>query len=129
MVDYRQLVGRRWQYGVSDCYTLIRDFYALTGVSFPDFARPDDLARSHSIFLHHAADLGFKQIQMSDGVFGDVLVMRLGTRAPNHAAIYVGDMQILHQRQDMLSGVDTLCPYYVGRIAAVFRHAPDSSAA
>ena len=129
MVNYRQLIGRRWQYGVSDCYTLLRDFYGLMGVALPDFERPDDLARSHSVFLRHAAELGFREIEMSDGKFGDVLVMRLGTRAPNHAAIYVGDMQILHQRQDMLSGVDTLCPYYVGRIAAVFRHAPDCSAA
>jgi cell wall-associated NlpC family hydrolase len=55
--------------------------------------------------------------------------MRLGTDAPMHAAIYVGDQQILHQRMNSVSGSEALTRYYRMKTAAVFRYAADGKAA
>ena len=123
MVNYQSLVGRQWDYGVNDCFTLIRDWFGLQGVELPDFSRPDDLESCDSIFLEQAVAIGFEQVAFDQRRPGDVLIMRLDTRTPMHAAILLPDELILHQRQDSLSAIEPLRRYYVGRIAAVFRHA------
>ncbi|EKM2206532.1 phage tail protein, partial [Escherichia coli O157] len=35
------LTGRRFEHGVTDCYTLFRDAYHLAGITLPDFVRED----------------------------------------------------------------------------------------
>lgn len=125
MADYRSLIGLPWQYGINDCFSLVRRYYALAGVMLPDFERPKELQTSSSIFLEQAGALGFRETALSDLRADDVLIMRLGTDAPMHAAIYVGDQQILHQRMNSVSGIETLTRYYRMKTAAVFRYAAD----
>lgn len=129
MADYRSLIGLPWQYGINDCFSLVRRYYALAGVMLPDFKRPERLETSPSIFLEQAGALGFCETALSDLRAGDVLIMRLGTDAPMHAAIYVGDQQILHQRMNSVSGVEALTRYYLRKTAAAFRYAADGKAA
>ena len=114
---------------MNDCFTLIRDWFQLQGVSLPDFARPDDLEVCESIFLQQAEAIGFEQVLMERRQPGDVLIMRLDTRTPMHAAILLPNELILHQRQDSLSAIEPLRRYYVERIAAVFRYAAGHSTA
>lgn len=123
MANYQSLIGKQWKYGEQDCYTLVRDWFALWGVDLPDFERPVDLQRTDSIFLRHATTLGFKQADFNDRREGDVLIMRLGTRTPMHAAIYLKDDRILHQRMNSISAIEPLTRYYRDRVSAVYRHA------
>lgn len=125
MVHYQSLIGRQWEYGQCDCFTLVRDWFKLQGVELPDFARPDDLETCESIFLKEMPSHGFLRVDLSSKRPGDVLIMRLGTATPMHAAILLPDQRILHQRQDSLSAVEALGRYYVSRVAAVFRYAAD----
>ena len=129
MVNYQSLLGRQWKYGVFDCYTMVRDYFALEGVRLPDFERPADLETSDSIFLAQAERIGFQQVEYNSRRPGDVLIMKLGTKDPMHAAVLLPDERILHQRQDSLSAVEPLGRYYASRVAAVFRYAADRSAA
>ena len=111
MVNYQSLLGRQWEYGVNDCFTLVRDWFALQGVELPDFARPDDLELCDSIFLEQAEKVGFKQVSMQQRSPGDLLVMKLQTRTPMHGAILLPDGLILHQRQNSLSAIEPLRRY------------------
>jgi cell wall-associated NlpC family hydrolase len=123
MVDYQSLVGLRWEYGVNDCFTLVRQWFKLQGIELPEFARPENLEVCNSIFLEQAEAIGFEQVEYDRRLPGDILIMRLHTRTPMHAAILLPDELILHQRQDSLSAIEPLRRYYVERIAAVFRYA------
>ena len=125
MVNYRTLIGRQWEYGRFDCFTLVRDWFKLQGIELPDFERPVDLETCDSIFLQQMPVHGFRQVEYNSRKPGDVLIMRLGTATPMHAAILLPDERILHQRQDSLSAVEPLKRYYVSRVAAVFRYAAD----
>jgi len=128
MVDYRSLVGQSWDYGKQDCYTLVRQYFALQGVSLPDFERPADLELTPSIYFQQAENLGFERVDFEDRRVGDVAIMRLGTKEPMHAAIFVEPLRILHQQRDSMSVVEWLSSYYVRKIAAVYRYAAGSSA-
>ena len=125
MVDYQALLGRQWEYGVNDCFSLVRDYFRLRGIEIPNFERPADLETCESIFLQQAKACGFVEVEFAMRKPGDVLIMRLGTTAPMHAAILLKDEQILHQRQDSLSTTEGLTAYYVKRVRAVFRYATD----
>lgn len=129
MVNYRVLIGRKWEYSRFDCFTLVRDWFALQGIDLPDFERPEDLMTCESIFLQQAVAIGFKQIAFARRRPGDVLIMNLGTASPMHAAILLPDERILHQRQNSLSAVEPLGRYYVSSVAAVFRYAADRKVA
>lgn len=128
MVDYRTLIGRNWDYGSHDCYTIIRDYFALQGIILPDFKRPDDLELTPSIYLREAVALGFERISFEDRHAGDVAIMKLGTIEPMHAAVFVEPWRILHHKRNAPSAVDWLSSYYVKSIAAVYRYAAGSSA-
>mgnify|MGYP003138392614 CR=1 FL=1 len=123
MVNYRALVGRQWEYGKSDCFSLLQDYYQLLKIDIPDFPRPDSLEYTESIFLKYAKTVGFERVSFADRRQHDVLIMRLGTKNPMHAAIYVGGDKILHQRMNGISAVEPLRQYYWRRTAAVYRHA------
>ena len=123
MVNYRALTGKEYVYGIQDCYTLIRDYYKLKGILLPDFERPEDLDTADSIFLEQAELCGFYPVDFNLRKAGDMVVMKLRTRTPMHAAIYVGDDKILHQRTSSLSAVEPFGRYYRQSVAAVYRYA------
>lgn len=123
MVDYQSLLGRQWSYGVNDCFSLVRDWFKIQGVQLPEFSRPENLEICDSIFLQQAEAIGFEQVALERRMPGDILIMRLETRTPMHAAVLLPDERILHQRQNSLSAVEPLRRYYIERIEAVFRYA------
>ena len=122
MVNYQSLVGRSWEYGSKDCYGLIKDYFKLLGVQLPDYERPENLETCESIFLDQALKVGFKQIELKYRLPNDVLIMRLGTKTPMHAAILLPNERILHQKLKSLSCVEPLRSYYVKSVKAVFRY-------
>ncbi|EFE3862667.1 phage tail protein, partial [Escherichia coli] len=53
------LTGRRFEHGVTDCYTLFRDAYHLAGITLPDFEREDDWWRNgQNLYLDNMAATG-----------------------------------------------------------------------
>jgi len=123
MVNYQSLIGLQWEYGKADCFSLVRDWFKLQGVELPDYERPESLQSCESIFLKEAERIGFKPVTLQTRQPGDVLIMRMGTRTPMHAAVLSPDERILHQQRDSLSAVIPLSRYYLTRVAAVFRYA------
>ena len=123
MVDYRSLIGRQWEYGKADCFTLVRDWFKLQGVELPDYERPKSTETCESIFLKEMPLQGFEAVTLQTRQPGDVLIMRMATRTPMHAAILLPDERILHQQRVSLRAVVPLSRYYLARVAAVFRSA------
>lgn len=104
------LIGRQFVHGVHDCYSLIRDYYALErGVTLPDFERPDgwwDDGKSN-LYLDNFARAGFVDVgQDAEPQNGDVLLMQIRSRncVPNHAGIYLDGGVLLHHMYGRLSG-------------------------
>ncbi|WP_213993875.1 Mov34/MPN/PAD-1 family protein [Sodalis sp. dw_96] len=107
------LLGRKFEHGVMDCYTIMRDAYHLCGHDLPDFERKDDWWKGKAdLYFENMAAGGF--VRLGDGaeIFpGDVFLMCLdlaGQTIPKatHSAIYIGNQQILHQRPNALSKRD-----------------------
>lgn len=96
----RKLVGRGFCHAVTDCYSLIRDYYeAVRGVDIPDY--PRDWAwweDGKNLYADFFGDAGFRRIGQSEARAGDVFLAQVGRKAatPNHGGIYLGGGLILH---------------------------------
>ena len=106
------LIGRPFQHGVLDCYTLIKDWYKEEkDITLPNFERADNWWNDGTSDLYRQGfpKAGFIDLgQESDLEVGDVILMqvRSDNRVPNHAAIYIGNSMILHHLYGRLSSRD-----------------------
>lgn len=117
------LVGRQWTWGVSDCWTLVRDYYRREmKLKLRDWQRPAsaEAFRRSPLFEQCLADTGFVDTGSTEPQKGDALLMSLdGSPGLNHVAVYIGEQRILHQLQNRLSSRDLFDGYWqkvTGRI-------------
>jgi proteasome lid subunit RPN8/RPN11 len=117
-------VGREFVFGVVDCYSLVRDWYKREWqIELYDFPRRDGFwERNENLYLDSYNTQGFRQVAFEELQHGDAVLMQLGANLPNHAAIHLGDQQILHHVQGRLSSRDVYGGYYVKNTAMVLRH-------
>lgn len=117
------LTGRRFEHGVTDCYTLFRDAYHLAGIEMPDFHREDDWWRNgQNLYLDNLEATGLYQVPLSAAQPGDVLLCCFGSSVPNHAAIYCGDGELLHHIPEQLSKRERYTDKWQRRTHSLWRH-------
>ncbi|KWQ85052.1 phage tail protein, partial [Salmonella enterica subsp. enterica serovar Tennessee] len=69
------LLGRRFEHGIMDCYTLFRDAYHLCGIDLPDFERTNGWwLRGENLYLNNMPLNGFRQVSTGEAQPGDVII-------------------------------------------------------
>ena len=117
-------VGREFSHGVVDCYSLCRDWYKREfGLELRNYPRRDKWwEHGENLYLENFEKEGFRRIPIAELQRGDALLMQLVSPVPNHAAIYLGDQQVLQQGQGRLSSRDGYGGYYLKTTACALRH-------
>lgn len=121
------LLGREWIHAEQDCYTLIRDWYRINGsIYLADYERQENWwDKGDDLYVQQFSSEGFYEIKIDEIKPGDSVLMRVGSKVPNHAAVYVGDNMILHHVQGRLSGRDVFNEQWRRRVTHVLRYADD----
>ena len=115
------LIGREFNHGEMDCYTLFRDFYRLSGYEMPNFERDDYWWEDgKNLYLDNIEKQGFEQV--NEAQIGDVILISVGANVPNHAAIYVGDQMVLHHAPKRLSKRDLYDGYWLKHTHSIWRY-------
>lgn len=118
------LIGREWAWGVTDCWTLVRDYYLEQGIKLPDWERPATMAQFEAapMFGDCWKAAGFEQVDIEHIQPGDAVLMNISGKGLNHVGVYVGDQMLLHHCRGRLSSRDQLggwllkCTGWVGRL-------------
>lgn len=137
------LIGRRYYYGVHDCYTLVRDYYLRErGIDLGLHDCPEDWWLNGKDYFNELLPVvGFRKInpQVEGYKTGDVILMQIRSPVPNHAAVFLedGTLQsetcahpaacvILHHTYRQLSRRDVYGGYYLEKTVSVWRYGTSS---
>ena len=106
------LLGRKWVWGVNDCWSLCRDWYKQElDITLKDWDRPlssDDFIKN-PMFDTCWKDTGFRELKEEEETEkGDLLLMSIRSPGLNHIGVYIGDQLFLHHLQNRLSSRDVL---------------------
>ena len=103
------ILGREWAWGVTDCYTLVRDWYKeKLNINLIDWHRPTTLEEfnKNPMFEKCAEETGFRELRSDEKLInGDLLFMSILSNNLNHVAIFV-DGDVLHHLTDRLSCIE-----------------------
>ncbi|QIQ21025.1 C40 family peptidase [Zophobihabitans entericus] len=117
------LLGRDFKHGTTDCYTLFRDAYHLSGINLPDFYRKYNWwSEGKNYYLENMPENGFYKVSANEITEGDVIIICLGSSVPNHAAIYVGEQMILHHCPNRKSKRDIYNGFWLKYTHSIWRH-------
>ena len=119
----KPLLGREFEHGKIDCLTIVRDAYMLAGIELPDYERQDDWWHNgQNLYLDLLPQNGFEQVDAQELQEGDIIIICLGSSTPNHAAIYIGNQQILHHCPNRLSKRDLYGGFWLDYTHSIWRH-------
>ena len=100
------LLGRQWVWGITDCWSLIRDWYKEEkNIELRDWKRPTTPEEFllNPMFEQCAWRTGFRELRSDEKLInGDLLFMSIGSPGLNHVAIFL-DGDVLHHLADRLS--------------------------
>lgn len=99
-MEKEELLGRGFKHGVTDCYSLIRDYYAQEhGLNLPEFPRNWDWwHEGQDLYTDGFPKVGFRRLDpdVEAPQKGDMWFSQIRSDVPNHGGIYLGDETILH---------------------------------
>ena len=120
----KDLLGRTFEYGVIDCCSLIKDYYAKNYRLFFECTAGEDewWLRGENRYLDNYSKQGFVSLEDTQPIEGDVFLIKLLSPVPNHAAIYIGDNNILHHIHGRLSNRENYSGYWSNFTTHHLRH-------
>ena len=100
------LIGRHWVWGITDCWSLVRDWYKeKLGITLRDWDRPTTPEEfiENPMFEKCAWRTGFRQLRPEEKLKnGDLIFMSIMATGLNHVAIFL-DGDVLHHLADRIS--------------------------
>lgn len=120
-------IGRYFQLGKYDCFSLVEDFYKKEKkIEFKYdknfYSQTLENMNIEKEVLKFYEDNGFIQISINEIKLHDILLMdTFSFNKAKHFAIYLGDNKILHQPLFGFSKIDNYCNFYKRRTSYAFR--------
>ena len=100
------LLGRQWVWGITDCWSLVKDWYKETkNIELRDWERPTTLEdfNKDPMFERCAWRTGFRKLRPDEQLInGDLLFMSIFGKGLNHVAVFLNG-EVLHHLTDRLS--------------------------
>lgn len=123
IIKYAKYTGRPFELGVSDCYSLLCDFYKTEyGLILGHYDRNDDwFKKNPNIIEDSYLKENFEKIDFNNLKIGDLIIFGLA-KASVHIGIYLGNNMFLHHPRDKYSTVELITNSFQNKIRFCLRH-------
>ena len=119
------LLGRPWVWAVTDCWSLIVDWYKEErGIELLDYERPTRIEdfTDDPVFERYLPSRGFRLLKPDEPLMnGDVLAMSILGKGLNHVGIFL-DGDVLHHSADRLSCREPYNPWLLKCTGGRYRY-------
>ena len=119
------LLGRPWVWAVTDCWSLIVDWYKEErGIELLDYERPTRIEEftDDPVFERYLPSRGFRLLKPDEPLMnGDVLAMSILGKGLNHVGIFI-DGDVLHHSADRLSCREPYNPWLLKCTGGRYRY-------
>ena len=119
------LLGRPWVWAVTDCWSLIVDWYKEErGIKLLDYERPTRIEdfTDDPVFERYLPSRGFRLLKPDEPLMnGDVLAMSILGKGLNHVGIFL-DGDVLHHSADRLSCREPYNPWLLKCTGGRYRY-------
>lgn len=119
------LAGRRYVYGIHDCATLVRDWYAIYRDVRIEImpTEPGWWLKGKNYLAEHIEAQGFRRVALDALQPGDVLLLQIECDIAHHCAIWLGNGRIFHHLRNRVSREDLYGTHWQQRTRSAWRHA------
>lgn len=121
----KELYGREYEFGVSDCFEAMRDYLASQSIFIsPRAAFEDDWWKKGLNYFSDeiVSTWGFKPVALSEIRPNDMLVFNVFSDVPNHCGVYLGNEIFYHHAVNRLSCRESLYPMWIEYLKGAYRH-------
>jgi proteasome lid subunit RPN8/RPN11 len=120
---YNKLLGRDYLYGKQDCFEAARDWFLVHGIIVPARKKwiDNDQDMNYNYMENEVLDWPLEQVKTP--IYGDVLLLSVLSKKPNHIAIYLENDMIFHHAVNRLSCRENMYPFWAENIYGIYRYA------
>lgn len=90
------LEDRPFMHGISDCYSLVRDYHRLQGKDMVEVPRDWQWWEEHDLITESIEEMGLQRVQSHELQEGDIWISQMRNKTPHHCGIFLGNDLILH---------------------------------
>ena len=121
--SFNKYIGRKWEIGKTDCFTLIKDFYKNElNISLNEYHRDENyLSYLEKLFDKHYKREGFQKTNTLRK-YDCILFSRREGSPSNHIAVYLGNGLMLHQPSKSFSRVEDYTKRHKLKTNYIIRH-------
>lgn len=115
--------GREYVPMVTDCYSIMKDFYSICGKEMREYERNGDWwDEGKNLYLENIESEGFSEIPKEGLLPGDTILFCYASSVPNHCGIYIGDNKFVHHMTNRISKIDVLDRFWIRFTHSVWRN-------
>lgn len=117
-------VGRPFEIGISDCYSLVYDYYKNElNIKLPEIKRADGWYKKTPNIVNENIPPSFIKIKLEEGKKNDIVIFDLlDNNVPCHFGIYLENDLILHHQRNKLSTIELMPPERKKRVAYLLKY-------
>lgn len=118
---YNKLIGREYIFGEQDCFEAARDWFLVHGVIMPPRKNFIDNCQDTNYNYMENEVLDWPVLKVNNLMYGDILLLSVFSKKPNHIAIYLDNDIIYHHAVNRLSCRENMYPIWAENIYGVYR--------
>ena len=125
--DLTELYGREYEFGVTDCFEAVRDYYLSKDMYVPNRILWEKEWYNKDTGLDYfcpeiVKQWGGEEIDINDLKENDLLTFKIDSEVANHCGVFLGNDVFYHHATNRLSCRENLYPFWISYIDKAYRY-------